>query len=224
MAQLQTHFSYSTFLSLVVAAAGIVVFEFNYDVIVLAMLVTILAGVLPNIDHGDGTLTNEFTALVAAISPLVLLHFKPDLVSIGISKLTLVILGTYAAARVLTLKLLTNFTVNRGVIHSLPMSILVFELLFLFFHDLGRLPRLYVATAGFASYCSHLFIDSYGNLDLLGRVLGKHDDSKRNALSVFGESGLSTVFIYVAVFGFGYLIAKQLNYNIDSLAALLKRN
>lgn len=223
MAQLQTHFSFSTFLSLGVAAAGVVVFEFNYDVIVLAMLVTILCGVLPNIDHGDGILTNEFTGLVAAISPLILLHFYPEITGVGISKLTLIILGTYAAARIVSLKLLTNFTVNRGVIHSLPMAVLVFELLFLFFHDLGKLPRLYVATAGLVSFCAHLFIDSYGNLDLLGRVLGKHDSSKRNALSVFGESGLSTVLIYVAVIGFGYLIAKQLNYNIDSLTALIKR-
>ena len=223
MAQLQTHFSFSFLLAAAVAATGIVVFEFNYDVIILASLVTLLGGVLPNIDHGEGVLSNEFTAFLAAISPLILLHFYPEFLSIGISKLTLVILATYAVTRLFGTKILTGFTVNRGVIHSLPMAILVFELLFLFFYDLGRLPRLYVATAGFIGFAFHLLIDSYGNIDLIGRVLGKHDDSKRNPVSIFGETGLSTVLIYVAVIGFGYLIAKQMNYNIDTLTRLIQR-
>jgi len=208
MVKQQNHFKFSAGVALSYAGAGIFVFDIYPEHVLLASVIVVLAGMLPDIDAGSGSPLKELGGLLAAVSPLVVLQYFPTLNNGDVGRLALVVICCYLLTRVLVVRGIQKFTQHRGMIHSVPAAILTFEATYLLFWDLLWVDRLYIAFAAFVGFLSHLLLDAYGNLNLVGRALGKAE-KKPAVLKFFGNSWPSTVLVYSGVFALGFLIAED---------------
>jgi hypothetical protein len=95
------------------------------------------------------------------------------------------------------------------MIHSIPASIIVFELAFLLFHDVYWKERMYLSAAAFIGFLSHLVLDGYSNLDLVGRMMGKAQKATP-ALKVIGPTWGKTFVLYGLVTYLGYFVMRDL--------------
>ena len=209
MAQYQSHVTFSTILSAAYVAAGIMFFGIYTEQALLAGVILVFAGLLPNVDSGHAESTREFGALLAAVVPIMLLEMVPGFKDGGISRLALVIIGCYLFTRIVVVRMLQSMTVTRGMLHSIPAAIITSEVVYLFFYDLFWKDRLFVAIAALVGFLSHLMLDGYGNLDLVGRAFGKVD--KRTAALKFKASTTgSTIAAYLSIVVLGYFVMKDL--------------
>ena len=90
--------SYITFSTLVAAfyvAVGNYFFAIHPENLLLAAIIVVLCGMLPNIDASREEPAKEMGALLAAVSPFIVLELFPELRDGGIARISLVIIGTY---------------------------------------------------------------------------------------------------------------------------------
>lgn len=219
MAQPQGHISLSVVLSLTYAAIGILVLDFPPEHIVLASVIIIVAGMLPNVDQGSGNAAREFGTVLAAVSPLVLLQMIPSLGQGGVARVALLVTVCYVFTRLIIVKALQKYAVHRGMFHSIPAAIITFELTYLLFWDVPIRNRLYISTAAFIGFLSHLLLDASGNIDLVGRATGKAQP-KTPVLKLLGATWKSTLTVYSCVAVLGWFIAQDFYPNLGIYAGL----
>lgn len=214
MAQYQSHVTFSSILAAVYVAAGIMLFGIYVEQALLAGVILMFAGMLPNVDSGHSESTREFGALLAAVVPIVMIEFIPGIKDGGVSRLALVIITVYLFTRIVVVRMLQSMTVTRGMLHSIPAAIITSEIVYLFFHDLFWKDRLYVAAAAFIGFGSHLLLDGYGNLDLIGRAYGK-SERRPAALKLRTGTFGSTMAAYLSIVVLGYFVMKDLYPHIE---------
>ena len=210
MATLQSHFSFSTGLSVLYAAAGAMVLDVPLEIVLLAAVVVVITGVLPNIDEGKSGPAQEFGGLIAAIIPLVCFQLFPALGNAGVSRVALVVVGGYFVSQLVVVRTLQGLTTHRGVLHSIPAAIICCELVFLIFSDLTMFQRGYLTGAAFSGFFAHLVMDGYGNLDLVGRAMGRGVEKQAPALKLTGNTWLSTLAMYSCMFVLGWFVVQDI--------------
>jgi hypothetical protein len=188
MGQYKNYITFSVLLGITYAVGGHYLFRVQPEIGLLASVVILIAGLLPEIDAGPGPANRELGGLLAAIAPLVLIELFPRFAMGGTSRIALVVICCYIVTRIIVSRLLIKITAPKGIIHSIPAAVLTFEVVYLLFGDLYRGDRLFVATAALVGYLGHLTVDAYSSLDLLGKAIG---DSKKGA-SYFKFTGKTT--------------------------------
>jgi hypothetical protein len=206
MAEQQTHFSVSLVLGLVYALMGLLVFDVDPELVVLASVIISVTGILPDVDSGKGPPAREFGSLLAAVSPLLLFDFFPELRVGGVARVVLVVVCCYLLTRIIITRALQKFTHHRGIIHSIPAAMITAELTYLLFWDVFWYDRLYLACSALIGYLSHLVLDAYTNLDFVGKTMG-NASRKAPALKWRGDTMGSTLVLYGCMFFFGYFVA-----------------
>lgn len=217
MAKLQSHFTLSTVLSVGYAAVGAYILHVPLDTVLLASVLFIIGGALPNVDEGNGPPAREFGAVVAAVSPLILFAVFPSFRYSGVARIALISVGCYVISRIVIARVLQNYTVHRGVFHSLPAAVITFEVIYLVFSGLTFTPRIYLSLAGFFGFVAHLFTDAYGNLDLVGRAMGK-GERKPRVLKLGGNTWKSTAAVYCCMFFLAWFIVHDFYPNFQFVA------
>ncbi len=219
MAKQESHITFSTVVGIAYSLCGILVLGIYPEHAMLALALIIIAGMLPDIDHGSGKPAHELGALLAAIAPLVIIEAFPELRAGGMTRMALVVIVCYLITRVFVVRALQMFTKERGIIHSIPAAIIVFQLAYLIFDDLYWFDRVYVAGAAFIGFFSHLLLDASGNLNFLGKAMG--DKSRpRPALSFSGDTWFSTAAIYACVAVLGWFVYWDLYPTVQRLSSL----
>lgn len=208
MAQHQSHITFSIIVGIGYALLGISVFQIFPEHALLASVIIVIAGMLPDVDAGGGAPARELGGLIAAISPLAVIEFFPGLKAGGIARIALVVICCYFITRMIVVRVLQKFTVHRGIIHSIPAAIITGEVVYLLFWDLYWQDRLYLATGAFVGFFSHLFLDASTNLDLIGRALGK-GEKKPAALKLRGKSLGATLAMYASVIVLGWFVVQD---------------
>lgn len=206
MATYKSHFSLSTIVAVAYSISGLLLLRISPEHIILASAVLIIAGILPDIDAGQGAPAREIGGLLAAVSPLILFEFYPELKMQGITRIVLSVILCYVLTRVLVNRLFSTLTSPRGVIHSIPTSIVIFELCYLAFNDVPYLERVYISAAAFFGFFAHLLLDASSNVDIVGKAMGGHLDKHQGALKFGGSNLSSTFFIYATMFTLGYFV------------------
>lgn len=217
MAQSQSHMTFSFGVAILYALYGLYGLNIDPEQIVLASAIVVFAGMLPDIDSGRTTSAQEFGGILAAISPLLVFEYFPHLQGGGVARIALIVVCCYLLTKLLVVRGLQAFTVHRGMLHSIPASILVFEVCFLLFWDSATVDRFYLSYAAFFGFLSHLLLDAYGNLDIVGRALGK-GERKPSVLKILGPTWQSTAILYGAILALGYLAWPDLYPHVRSLA------
>ncbi|MCB0343537.1 MAG: metal-dependent hydrolase [Bdellovibrionales bacterium] len=219
MAKQESHITFSTIVGIAYALCGILVLGIYPEHAMLALALIVIAGMLPDIDHGSGRPAHELGALLAAIAPLVLIEAFPTLRAGGMTRMALVVIACYLATRVFVVRALQMFTRERGIIHSIPAAVIVFQAAYLIFDDLYWFDRVYVAGAAFTGFFSHLLLDASGNLNLVGKAMGEGNKSKA-ALSLVGDTWGTTAAAYACVLVLGWFVYKDLYPALQQISLL----
>lgn len=222
MAQYQSHVTFSVVTGIVYALLGVFFLQVFPEHAMLASVIVVIAGILPNIDEGGSAPAQELGGLLAAISPLVLIEFFPGLRSGGVARIALIVICCYFLTRLIVVRALQKFTNHRGMIHSIPAAIITSELVYLLFWDLFWQDRLYLAGGAFVGYFSHLFLDASTNLDLVGKAMG-NAGKKAPALKLKGPSFGSTVVMYTSMIVLGWFVVQDFYPHLHSYAAVKYR-
>lgn len=219
MAQYQSHISFSVVVGIAYAAIGIFFFNIFPELAFLASAIIVITGMLPDIDAKSSAPARELGGLLAAVSPIALIELYPGVRAGGIARVALVVVFCYFMTRVVVVRLLQRFTVHRGMVHSIPAAIITFEIVYLLFWDLYWSDRLYVGIAGFVGFLSHLVLDASGNIDLLGKALGKAE-KKPAALKLASDRMGPTVFIYASMLVLGWFVARDVYPHLSIYAGI----
>lgn len=216
MAQQQSHITFSTVVGVGYSLCGILLLGVHPELAVLALALIVIAGLLPDIDHSSGVPANELGALLAAVAPLVLVEALPALRSGGMARMALVVIACYLFTRVFVVRALQFVTRERGMVHSIPAAVIIFELTYLLFSDLYWFDRVYIAAAAFTGFLSHLVLDAFGNLNLVGRAMGGGQKAKP-ALSLRGDTWASTAVAYACMAVLGWFVYLELYPQVKAL-------
>ncbi|HQH29084.1 MAG TPA: metal-dependent hydrolase, partial [Oligoflexia bacterium] len=173
MAAQQSHMSFSFFLAILYAIFGFFFLALSPEALLLASVVVVIAGLLPNVDGGQDGAAKEFAGLLAAVLPLLILQSFPSLQSGGVARMALVVVCAYLISRVFVVRFLQTCTVRRGIVHSIPAAIITAEIVYLVFYDLPKGQRAYLFFAALLGFLSHLLLDAYSNFDLIGKASGQ---------------------------------------------------
>lgn len=196
-----------TIIGIIYAILGGYALNVPLEYVVLASVIVLVAGMLPDIDGSDEVAVREMGGILAAIVPLVIMEVYPGILAAGnISRIVLIVLCSYILARVLVSRLLKAWTKPKGMIHSVPAAIITFQLVFLLLWDLHIIDRVYVSAGAFIGFFSHLFFEAYGNLDIAGTAMGKPKKTQK-ILKFTAPTGPKTFVLYACMVCLGYIIA-----------------
>ncbi|MCC6932809.1 MAG: metal-dependent hydrolase [Deltaproteobacteria bacterium] len=208
MAQYQTHISFSVVSGAAYAFMGYSMFHIFPEHLLLAFILVVIAGMLPDLDASHGMPARELSGLLAALAPVILFEHYPNLRTAGSARMSLVFIVCYLLTRILSLRTLQIFTTHRGMIHSLPATIIVFQLSYFLFSDLYWKDQVYLAGAIGFGFLSHLVLDGYTNLDILGTAMGKRSGGAP-ALKILAPTWGLTFFIYGIIAALGYVMSND---------------
>jgi len=193
MANFKTHISTSTVLGIGYAGAG-VLSGVPIDTCLLAGGLCGVSGMLPDIDSDSGIPIRESMSFAAAVIPMMLVDRFEQL---GMSFESMVLVGgcLYILIRFGASKLLKNYTVHRGMFHSLPAAIIFTEVAFLLCGCDDLMSRLYKAGGVFIGFMSHLLLDELYSIEWArGRFRFKR--SFGTAIKFFGSSTWGNISAY----------------------------
>jgi membrane-bound metal-dependent hydrolase YbcI (DUF457 family) len=209
MATSQSHFSLSLIVAAVYSIAALLLFHFKPELVLLAAVLVVVAGMLPNIDQGGSNQAKETASLLAAVAPLFCLEFFPSIAQGGIARIALVVVLCYLLTRLLVVRSLKKYTTHRGMVHSIPAAIIAAEVTYLMFWDLQREGKIFLALAAFSGFMTHLVLDAYGNLDLMKSATGQKE-KKPAVLKVLGDTGKGNFVAYATMLVLGWFVAKDI--------------
>jgi hypothetical protein len=205
MASYRGHLAFSAALGAVYGGYGVLYGGLDdWGPPILAVSLTTLGGLLPDLDSDSGVPVRELFGIAAALVPFLLYRHLLDR---GLStEQTLVILvGVYLLIRYGLSGVFKRWTVHRGMFHSLPALLIAGLAFYLGYHSTSpRLVRLYLAGGVMLGFLSHLVLDEIYSIDFMGvRVhLNKYAGS---ALKLASRSRPATLTTYALLALLGYL-------------------
>lgn len=205
MAAYQNHISFSAACGLVYSLLGIFAFEIHPEQALLAGMVVVICGMLPDIDSANNAPARELSGFLAALLPLTLMQFFPAMKAGGVSRIALIVVCCYLFTRIVVVRLLQRYASKRGMIHSIPAAIITSELVYLMFNDLFWYDRIYVTLGALLGYLSHLLLDATSNVDLLGTAIGQKSN-QGGVLKIVAPSWASTIMLYSLMLALGYVV------------------
>ena len=203
MAGFRTHITVSGALGIVYGGAAVQPFGFSTEAGVLAAGLTMVGGMLPDLDSDSGVPVRELFGLAAAVFPLLLV---PRLVHMDCSReaILAVLLFGYIVIKYGFAKLFKQFNVHRGMYHSLPAMLIAGLCVYLAYHSPNRNMRLMLGCGVMIGFLSHLVLDEIYSVDWRG-VKPKLKSSAGSAVKFMSTSTIATATCYAILGGLGYL-------------------
>jgi len=153
-----------------------------------------IGGMLPDIDSDSGVPFRESMGFAAAIVPVLLLGRFREL-GLNFEQMVLVCGAMYLFVRFGIARLLSRYTVHRGMFHSLPAALTFAGVVFLV-SDFGDLHLRYFKAAGlFLGVMSHLLLDEIYAIEWQGGRW-RFKKSFGTAMKLWGKSGWANVSTY----------------------------
>ena len=207
MANFQTHLTFSTLLGAGYGATAYALYEVPIPTCVLAGGLCSVSGMLPDVDSNAGKPLRESMAFAAAVVPMMMIdRFR----QFGMSSELIVLAGAaiYLFIRFVVARLLRNYTVHRGMFHSLPAAVIAGEFAFLVVSGDDVQIRCYKALAVVVGYLSHLILDELYSVEWYrGRLRLKQ--SFGSAVKLFGSKWWPNVSTFVKLAILTFLVLKE---------------
>lgn len=213
MAGFKTHLTVSSLAGVGYGAAAYALFQVPAPTCMLAGGLCAVSGMLPDIDSGPGRPLRESMAFAAAVVPMMLaerlrvLDLSPEIMVLSSALLYLLIRFGGAA-------LLRQFTVHRGMFHSIPAAVIFAELAFLLASGDDLNLRIYKAGGVFIGFISHLVLDEIYSVKLSARGV-RIKSSLGSALKVFGHGWLPNISVYAALALLTVVVVQEPNWMHD---------
>lgn len=158
MAGFKTHLTVSNLCGVGYGGAAYFLYGVPLPTCVLAGGLCGISGMLPDIDSGPGRPLRESLAFAAAVVPMMLV---PRFQQSGMSHESIVLATAvvYLLVRFGIGFLVREYTVHRGMFHSIPAAVMFGELAFLLSSGETMEVRIYKGAAVSVGYLSHLLLD-----------------------------------------------------------------
>jgi membrane-bound metal-dependent hydrolase YbcI (DUF457 family) len=194
MADFQTHITTSTVLGIAGGLAAHAFYEVPLPSCILAGGLCSVAGMLPDLDSDSGVPLRESVAFAAAIIPMMLLE---RFAKWGFSFESTVLVSAiiYLVVRFGVAEALKNYTVHRGMFHSIPAALIAAELTFLIFDNENVGLRFLNAGAVFTGFMSHLILDELWSVDVNWGLV-RFKSSFGSALKFWGDHAWANFATY----------------------------
>ena len=165
MAGFKTHITVSTAVGVAYGTTAAVMYDVPWPACALGGGLCSLSGMLPDLDSGPGVPLRESVAFAAAVVPMLMVD---RLEQLGLAPETIVLVGglLYLLIRFGAGKLLTRFTVHRGMFHSLPALAIVGEIAYIICAHENPWMRAFNSGAVMLGFASHLVLDEIWSIDV----------------------------------------------------------
>lgn len=202
MASFKGHLTFSSMLAAGYASAAVWQWKLDWGPAFLGGGLTMMGGMLPDLDSDSGIPVRELFGLAAATVPLLLVgrlrnDFTPD-------QSLVIMAGIYLAIRYLLSWLFKRHTVHRGMFHSIPAMFIAGLGAFLLYHNPDMTTRLFLAGGVTLGFLSHLVLDEIYAVDLMG-VQIRLNKFAGSALKLVSDSYFATALTYLILAGLVYL-------------------
>ncbi len=207
MAGFKTHIATSTLVGLGYGAGAYALYGVPVPSCILAGGLCAVAGMLPDLDSGEGHPLRESLSFAAAVIATMLVD-RFQRLGLAMETIVLAAVGVYLLVRFGLAELLKRYTVHRGMFHSLPAAVIFGEIAFLL--SSGEVPlRCYKAGAVGLGYLTHLVLDELFSLHYVrGRMTAKR--SFGTALKLFTTRRLwPNVSTYAKLAVLTFLVLKE---------------
>jgi hypothetical protein len=205
MAGFRTHITVSSALGVGYGAAAFSLYNVPLPTCILAGGLCGVSGMLPDLDSDSGVPLRESIAFAASVVPMLMVE-RFSMLGLSPESMVLFGAGIYLLIRFGLASLLKNYTVHRGMFHSLPAALIAAELAFLLCAQANHWIRYFHAGAVLLGFMSHLVLDEIWSVDLRHVRLKK---SFGTAVKFWGESLWANFSAYGKVALLSYLVWKD---------------
>ncbi|MBA3481125.1 MAG: metal-dependent hydrolase [Pirellulales bacterium] len=193
MAGFKTHITTSCFLGGGYAALG-AYYGLPIEAALVAGGLCGIGGMLPDIDSDSGVPVRETMGFAAAVTPMLLVDRFQHL-GLNYEQMVLAAGASYLSVRFGFARLLKNYTVHRGMFHSIP-ALLIFTGVAFLLCGYGNLHLRYFKAAGvFIGVLSHLMLDEIFAVEWTGGRW-RFKKSFGTALKLWGDSAWGNFSTY----------------------------
>jgi membrane-bound metal-dependent hydrolase YbcI (DUF457 family) len=203
MASYRGHLMFSSLLGAGYGAAGLWRGQFDWGPACLAVGVTTVGGLLPDLDSDSGVPVRELFGLAAFLAPL-LMYSRLAQEKLTHEQTIVALAGVYLFVRYFLSSVFKHWTVHRGMFHSLPALLISGLILYLVYPNPDVVLRVYLAGGVMIGFLSHLVLDELYSVDFMGVGirLNKYAGS---ALKLASPSRAATLTTYVLLAGLAYV-------------------
>jgi len=222
MANFQTHVGTAAVLGVAYGAAGALLWQYDWGVVLLATGLTMLGGMLPDLDSDSGRPVRELSTLAAFIFPIL---FIPRLRHWGltIEQGFVIIIGANLLIRYGLAAIIRRISVHRGMFHSLPALAISGLAVFLVYHNDNYMERYYLAGSVMIGFLSHLVLDELYAVNFNG-IIFKFNKFAGSAIKFYSSSWKANLITYGLLFGLGWMAWETIgNYDPDAPIATNER-
>jgi hypothetical protein len=160
----------------------------------VAILLSVLGGLLPDLDSPTGVEMRGFTGILGVLGALIVWQELGQIHPPPIFEIHLwAVIGAYLLIRHGLAKIVSHVAVHRGISHSIPTLLVWSEIVYLYYPSESHVVRLVMAVSVGLGFFSHLFLDEICSVDLKGVRVNKAFGS---AMKFWAPSALSTILMY----------------------------
>jgi hypothetical protein len=165
---------------------------------VMAVLLTTVGGILPDIDHPLGVQVRSLTTLLGTCAAMfVWRRIRAHGGEIAFEAQIWVVIFAYVSLRFGLKRSLGRLMVHRGIFHSLPMCAIFAAVAYLIYPSHNHVLRVWMAGAVTLGCLTHLILDEGFSVDLKGQRLKR---SFGTAIKLWAPSLVSTILAYLVLF------------------------
>src|SRR5580704_16318823 len=190
----KVHITASSILGAAYGATAMTAYGVKPAACVLAAGLCGVSGMLPDLDSPSGVPKRESIAFTSAVVPLLLAE---RLMHMHVQGEYVVLAGAavYLFIRFVLAKILTRFSIHRGMFHSFPACLIAGEIAFLLAGHEQPWEHYFNASAVMVGFMSHLILDEIWSIDFGGGRI-KFKSSFGTAMKFWGESMGSNLLTY----------------------------
>jgi hypothetical protein len=194
MAGFRMHVTTSALLGCGYAGVGHAAYGVPLDTAVVAGAMCGFSGMLPDLDSDYGVPLRETMAFSAAIVPMLLVGRLQSL-EVTHDAMILIAVSLYLFVRFGITNIIRNYTVHRGMFHSIPAGLTFAGLAFLLTGSAPLEIRCYKAGGVLAGFLSHLVLDEIYAVEWKGGQW-RFKKSFGTALKFWGDDGFANFSTY----------------------------
>jgi LexA-binding, inner membrane-associated putative hydrolase len=194
MAGFRMHVTTSALLGCGYAGVGHAVYGVPPDTAIVAGAMCGFSGMLPDLDSDYGVPLRETMAFTAAIVPMLLVG-RFQLLELTHDAMVLVAISLYLFVRFGITNIIRNYTVHRGMFHSLPAGLIFAGVAFIVTGAAPLEIRCYKAGGVLLGFLSHLVLDEIYAVQWKSGQW-KFKKSFGTALKVWGDDGWANFSTY----------------------------
>lgn len=205
MANFTGHLTGAAICAAAYGAGGSLLLQLDWGPVFLGAGLTLLGGLLPDLDSDSGVPLRELFNLMGGVVPILLI---PRLRRAGFTLEQILVLwaGAYLFVRFGLSEIFKRFTVHRGMFHSIPAILISGLCIFLLYHNGVWQVRLFLAGGVMVGYLCHLLLDEFYSIDLMGVRIKA---SAGTALKLFSSSYRANLATYALLGFLGWMAHKE---------------